>query len=77
MSDAEETGASRDPGGMEPCCCGQDPMGALPPELRPAPPSALSGLRSAKCPRCGLEFWTNRPTDVCSRCEYQHPTPHP
>ncbi len=50
------------------CSCASDPFGSLPPELRPHK-DAMSGLRKAVCPVCGLNYWTNRPTDVCSKCE--------
>jgi hypothetical protein len=53
------------------CTCLQDPLEALPPELRPKN-DALSGLRETTCPACGLHYLTNRPTEVCIRCEARH-----
>jgi hypothetical protein len=50
------------------CTCIQDPLEALPPELRPKN-AALSGLMETTCPACGLHYLTNRTTDVCIRCE--------
>jgi hypothetical protein len=29
----------------------------------------MKGLRKVKCPACGLEYWTNRKTDLCIECE--------
>jgi len=55
------------------CTCIQDPLEALPPELRPKNP-APSGLREAICPACGLHYLTNRATDVCIRCEQKAPS---
>jgi hypothetical protein len=52
--------------GASPCC--GDPYAELPPELRPAPAQKNTGLRKATCPECGLEYWTNRMTDVCLGC---------
>jgi small redox-active disulfide protein 2 len=40
----------------------------LPPELRPHK-DVTSGLRKVVCPVCGLNYWTNRDTDICSDCE--------
>jgi small redox-active disulfide protein 2 len=34
---------------------------------------AMSGLRKVACPVCGLNYWTNRDTDVCSDCERKQP----
>ncbi|MCJ7677491.1 MAG: hypothetical protein MUO35_07200 [Anaerolineales bacterium] len=53
------------------CTCLQDPLEALPPELRPKH-DALSGLRETVCPACGLHYLTNRATEVCIRCEARH-----
>jgi small redox-active disulfide protein 2 len=57
------------PGG---CACSRDPFASLPPELRPHK-DAMSGLRKVVCPVCGLNYWTNRDTDVCSDCEKKQP----
>ncbi len=51
------------------CSCMSDPFSILPPELRPRPKDVLSGLRKVACPVCGLEYWTNRDTDLCIDCE--------
>ncbi len=51
------------------CACVRDPFASLPPELRPKPQPKEGGLRKATCPGCGLEFWTNRETDYCIKCE--------
>lgn len=57
-------------GGAPPLCtCIQDPFAGLPPELRPKPQPKKSGLRQATCPACGMNYWTNRPTDLCIECE--------
>ena len=53
------------------CICVQDPLQALPLELRPKN-DALSGLRETTCPACGLHYLTNRATEVCIRCEARH-----
>jgi hypothetical protein len=53
------------------CSCVSDPFSSLPPELRPQPKPKKSGLRQVTCPGCGLNYWTNRPTDVCIACEKQ------
>lgn len=54
------------------CTCNKDPFSSLPPEMRPRK-DAMSGLRKATCPMCGLNYWTNRSTDVCSDCERKQP----
>ncbi len=54
------------------CCC-RDPHADLPAELRPRPPAKDDGLRRVTCPGCGLEYWTNRKTDVCALCENAGP----
>jgi len=51
------------------CTCVQDPFAGLPPELRPKPKPLGGGLRQVTCPGCGLQYWTNRPTDLCVACE--------
>ncbi len=63
--DAPETEGGKPPQ----CSCMQDPFAALPPELRPRPASELNGLRKVVCPVCGLNYWTNRNTDLCVDCE--------
>jgi small redox-active disulfide protein 2 len=50
------------------CACSRDPFASLPPEMRPRQ-DAISGLRKVTCPSCGLSYWTNRSTDMCSECE--------
>ncbi len=61
------------PGGRPACTCIQDPLEALPPDLRPKNPTP-SSLREATCPACGLHYLTNRATDVCIRCEQKAPS---
>lgn len=51
------------------CTCVQDPFAVLPAELRPRQISWKNGLRKVTCPGCGLEYWTNRNTDLCVDCE--------
>jgi small redox-active disulfide protein 2 len=58
------------------CSCNVDPFTSLPPELRPRKDS-MSGLRKVTCPSCGLNYWTNRDTDVCSDCEAKQPAQPP
>lgn len=67
MADSEE----RKPGSPPLCRCVSDPFASLPPEMRPRPVSSLKGLRKVTCPGCGLEYWTNRSTDLCAKCEAQ------
>ena len=54
------------------CACNADPFASLPPEMRPRT-DVMSGLRKVVCPVCGLNYWTNRDTDVCSGCERKQP----
>jgi len=54
------------------CSCTSDPFASLPPEMRPRK-DVMSGLRKVVCPICGLNYWTNRSTDVCSECERKQP----
>ena len=54
------------------CACSRDPFASLPPEMRPHK-DVMSGLRKVVCPVCGLNYWTNRDTDVCSDCEKKQP----
>ena len=54
------------------CACNRDPFASLPPEMRPRK-DVMSGLRKVVCPVCGLNYWTNRSTDVCSECERKQP----
>jgi small redox-active disulfide protein 2 len=54
------------------CACNRDPYAGLPPEMRPRKDS-MSGLRKVVCPVCGLNYWTNRDTDVCSDCDKKQP----
>jgi small redox-active disulfide protein 2 len=54
------------------CACNRDPYAGLPPDMRPRRDS-MSGLRKVVCPICGLNYWTNRDTDVCSECERKQP----
>ncbi len=51
------------------CACLRDPFADLPPELRPRPRPAMGNLRQVTCPGCGLQYWTNRSTDLCIACE--------
>lgn len=50
------------------CSCMTNPFAELPPEMR-SPPGKKSSLRQVVCPICGLEYWTNRRTEVCFDCE--------
>ena len=54
------------------CSCTSDPFASLPPEMRPRK-DVMSDLRKVVCPVCGLNYWTNRETDVCSGCEKKPP----
>jgi small redox-active disulfide protein 2 len=54
------------------CACSRDPFASLPPEMRPRKDS-MSGLRQVVCPVCGLNYWTNRSTNVCAECERKQP----
>ncbi len=51
------------------CSCAGDPFADLPPELRPRPKPRMGNLRQVTCPGCGLQYWTNRSTDLCPDCE--------
>jgi len=51
-----------------PCACVKDTFAALPPELRPRSQKKDS-LRQVICPGCRQVYRTNRPTDICIRCE--------
>lgn len=55
------------------CTCNRDPFAGLPPEMRPRRQDAMAGLRKVVCPICGMTYWTNRDTDVCSDCERKQP----
>lgn len=61
------SGNGKREGSLE-CTCLQDGFGALPPELRPRR-KKKSGLRRVRCPGCGMEYRTNRETDLCMDCE--------
>ena len=50
------------------CTCVKDAFAALPPELRPRR-EKKSSLHKVTCSGCGLEYWTNRVTDLCMECE--------
>lgn len=50
------------------CSCMRNPFANLPPEMRPKP-QKKSSLRETTCTVCGLEYWTNRSTNVCFDCE--------
>ncbi len=71
MEKAEEDPSSVPPaqGPLGPCSCNPDPFAGLPPEVRPKAEVRKSDLRQVTCPACGLEYWTNRATDVCLDCE--------
>ena len=51
------------------CACVRDPFADLPPELRPRPKPRMGNLRQVTCPGCGLQYWTNRSTDLCMDCQ--------
>jgi hypothetical protein len=61
--DEEEAGEA-----LSGCCCHIDPFAALPPEERPRGKPPMGNLRHVICPVCGLEYWTNRVSDVCPQC---------
>ncbi len=50
------------------CTCIADPLASLPPELLPTQKNWKSNFRKVTCPGCGLVYWTNRQTDLCSDC---------
>ena len=50
------------------CTCIADPFAELPPEARPRLKPPMGGLQKVECPVCGLEYWTNRSTGLCSDC---------
>jgi hypothetical protein len=68
---------TQDPSGEErsasvasqPCSCNPDPYAGLPPEARPKEPVKHGDLRNVECPGCGMDYWTNRATDLCIDCE--------
>ncbi len=64
-------------GHLGPCPCNADPFAGLPPEVRPKPEVRKSDLRQVTCPACGLEYWTNRTTDVCLDCQKTGPKSAP
>jgi uncharacterized protein with PIN domain len=51
------------------CPVCHDPFSDLPPELRPHPENNMGDLRRITCPGCGLVYWTNRKTNLCTECE--------
>ena len=51
------------------CDCVRDPFADLPPELQPRPKPRMGNLRQVNCPGCGLNYWTNRSTDLCVECK--------
>lgn len=51
------------------CACVRDPFADLPPELRPQSKPHMGNLRQVTCPGCGLKYWTNRSTDLCTDCQ--------
>lgn len=51
------------------CSCVNDPFASLPSDVHPPSKTKKSSLRKATCPGCGLDYRTNRPTDVCIDCE--------
>ena len=55
--------------GKAQCSCVTDPFSNLPPELMPRPKNTMGGLRKVTCPACGVRYWTNRDTDLCTDCE--------
>ncbi|MEW6716738.1 MAG: hypothetical protein AB1345_04445 [Chloroflexota bacterium] len=50
------------------CTCMKDPLTDLPSDS-PKPTQKTGGLRKVTCPGCGLDYWTNRKTDLCLACE--------
>jgi len=50
------------------CICITDPFAELPPETRPRLNPRMGCLRKVACPVCGLKYWTNRSTNLCSDC---------
>lgn len=67
--DKLEPSQTQPPGKPPLCTCLQDPFKALPPELSPHRKSVMDALRKVTCPGCGLDYWTNRKTDLCIDCE--------
>ena len=51
------------------CACVRDPFADLPPELQPRSKPRMGNLRQVNCPGCGLNYWTNRSTDLCVECK--------
>jgi hypothetical protein len=51
------------------CTCITDPFADLPPEARPRLNPRMGNLRQVTCPECGLQYWTNRSTDLCVNCQ--------
>lgn len=51
------------------CSCVTDPFAELPPEARPPAKPVMGKLRQVTCPGCGLDYWTNRSTNLCKDCE--------
>ena len=63
-------GSKKKPKSDQPgCSCLSDPFAELPPEARPPSKPPMGKLRQVTCPGCGLEYWTNRATDLCSACQ--------
>ena len=58
--------------GLPGCSCITDPFAELPPEVRPPAKPAMGNLRQVICPGCGLEYWTNRSTDLCRDCQQKN-----
>ena len=51
------------------CNCVPDPFAELPPEARPPSKLRMGKLKKVTCPDCGLNYWTNRSTDLCKDCQ--------
>jgi len=66
MSDISDNGQKKP---LPQCTCMKDSFAYLPREVRPKPAQKTGGLRKVTCPGCGLEYWTNRKTDLCITCE--------
>ena len=66
----EQTQADQTENEVRPdCTCVSDPFASLPPESRPRPKNTMGGLRKVTCPKCGLQYWTNRKSDLSIDCE--------
>ena len=68
MADSNKT-SKRSKSDQAGCNWVTDPFTELPPEARPPAKGRMGKLRRVTCPGCGLDYWTNRPTDLCKDCQ--------